>query len=124
MEKSLKTINTTLDDAHAYMTAREAGADIDFDARFEGLIPVLKGDMPLFVRARERNQINSVLDWAAERELDKIILVSGPDAQYVADRLADEDVPVILSSVHTLPQRLGNRTTCRSSRRPNFTKRV
>ncbi len=105
LEKSLETINTTLDDAEAYMKAREAGADIDVDAKFEGLIPVLKGDMALLIDASERNQIASALDWAAERELTNIILMTGPDAQYVAERLAEEDVPVILTSVHTLPQR-------------------
>jgi len=105
LEKSLKTINTTLDDAQAYMKAREAGADIDLDAKLEGLIPVLKGEMPLLIAAGEKNQIESALDWAAERELENIILLSGPDAQYVAERLAEEKVPVILSAVHTLPRR-------------------
>ncbi len=105
LEKSLKTINTTLDDAAAYMKAREAGADIDVDARLEGLIPVLEGEMALMIDAGERNQIESALDWAAERELTNIILLTSPDAQYVAERLAEENVPVILSSVHTLPRR-------------------
>ena len=105
LEKSLKTINTTLDDAAAYMKARDAGADIDIDAKFDGLIPVLKGDMALLIAASEKNQIESALDWAAERELTNIILLSGPDAQYVAARLAEENVPVILSAVHTLPRR-------------------
>lgn len=105
LEKALKTINTTLDDAGAYMKAREAGADVDFDARLEGLIPVLKGEMALMISAGEKKQIESALDWAAERELDNIILVTGPDAQYVAGRLAEEQVPVVLGNVHTLPQR-------------------
>jgi imidazolonepropionase-like amidohydrolase len=105
LEKSLKIINTTFDDAEAYMKARNAGADIDLDAKLEGLIPVLKGDMSLLIAADEKNQIESALDWAAERELENIILLSGPDAQHVAQRLAEEAVPVILSAVHTLPRR-------------------
>ena len=105
LEKSLKTINTTFDDAEAYMKARDAGADVDFDARLEGLIQVLKGEMPLLINAGEKNQIESALDWVAERELKNIILITGPDAQYVAERLAEENVPMILNSVHNLPQR-------------------
>jgi len=105
LEKSLKTINTTLDDAAAYMKAREAGADIRIDAKLEGLIPVLKGEMPLLIVASEKNQIESALDWAAEREFNNIILISGPDAQYAAERLAKDNVPVILSAVHALPRR-------------------
>jgi imidazolonepropionase-like amidohydrolase len=105
LEKSLKTINKTFDDAEAYMKARNAGADIDLDAKLEGLIPVLTGEMSLLIAANEKNQIESALDWTAERELDNIILISGPDVQYVAERLAEENVPVILSAVHTLPSR-------------------
>ena len=105
LEKSLKTINTTLDDAEAYLKARDAGADVDFDARLEGLIPVLKGEMPLFIAAFEMNQIESALDWVVERKIEKIILLTGPDAQYLAERLAEENVPVILNSVHNLPPR-------------------
>ena len=105
LEKSLKTINTTLDDAEAYMKARNAGADIDLDAKLEGLIPVLRGEMALMIAAAEKNQIESALDWAAERELTNLIILTGPDAQYVAERLAKENVPVILTSVHTLPRR-------------------
>ncbi len=105
LEKSLERINTTLDDAAAYMKALEAGAEVDSDAKLEGLIPVLKGEMALLIEAAEKNQIESALDWAAERELTNVILVAGPDAQYVAERLAEERVPVILSSVHTLPGR-------------------
>jgi imidazolonepropionase-like amidohydrolase len=105
LEKALKTINKTFDSVEAYMKAREAGGDIDFDARLEGLIPVLKGEMALLINASEKKQIESALDWVAEREIAKIILLTGPDAQYVAARLAEENVPVILGNVHTLPQR-------------------
>ncbi len=105
LEKSLKTINTTLDDAEAYLKARDAGGDVDFDARLEGLIPVLKGEMPLLINVGEKNQIESALDWVAERKIEKIILLAGPDAQYLAERLARENVPVILNGVHNLPRR-------------------
>jgi len=94
-----------LDDAEAYLKARDAGADVDFDAKFEGLIPMLKGEMPLLIAAFEMKQIESALDWVEERKIEKVILLTGPDAQYLAERLAEENVPVILNSVHNLPQR-------------------
>lgn len=104
-EKALKTINETLDRAATYQKARDGGGDVDYDARLEGLIPVLNGDMPLYIHVSERNQIVSALDWAADRDLKDIVLFAGPDVQYVAERVAKENVPVILNSVHVTPKR-------------------
>ncbi len=108
-KRALEVINKTFDDARAYAKAKEAagkgGATFDTDSNFEALIPVLDGRLALHIHAREKAQIESALDWAAEQELDNIVLVTGPDAQYVATRLAEEEVPVILDGVLEVPSR-------------------
>ncbi len=108
-EKALRLINDTLDAAEVYRQARDAVAlgapTIAFDADAEALLPVLDGTLPLFIWATEKSQIEGALDWVAERQLENIVLVTGADAQYVAERLAEEDVPVILAGVLSLPDR-------------------
>lgn len=108
-EKSLKLINDTLDGAQFYRQARDAhgqGAPaLDFNADYEALLPVLDGTLPLYIWAAEKSQIEGALDWAAERQLEHVVLVTGADAQYVAERLAKEEVPVILGGVLALPDR-------------------
>jgi imidazolonepropionase-like amidohydrolase len=108
-EKALRAIDQTLDDARAYLKAREAGAEgaprIDDDPKLEALVPLLEGEMPLFLHADEKTQIESALDWAKEQGFGKIVLVAGSDVQYVAERLAEEGVPVILRRVLALPER-------------------
>ena len=108
-EKALRLINDTLDAAAIYRQARDAVAQgapaIDYDADAEALLPVLDGTLPLFIWATEKSQIEGALDWAAERQLKNIVLVAGADAQYVAERLAKEQVPVILAGVLSLPER-------------------
>ena len=103
-EKALATINDTLDEARAYQKAKAAGR-FEANAKLEALLPVIEGSMPLYVHARERNQIVSALDWANEKGIENMVLVTSYDAQYVAERLAEEQVSVILDGVLTLPNR-------------------
>ncbi len=108
--KALSEIDRLLDDVRAYARAREAaeqgkGPAVDFAPKLAALRPVLDGQLPLFIHATERDQITGALDWAEEQELTRIVLVTGPDAAYVAPRLAEAKVPVILRAVLTRPER-------------------
>lgn len=109
-EKALKTINSTLEDANAYAKAMAAAADgsapkPDYDAKLAALGPMLAGEMPLFLYADELSQIESALDWTQEQELSNIVLVTGPDAAYLAGRIAESNIRVLLNGVHKLPER-------------------
>lgn len=108
-KRALELINKTFDDARAYAKARQAASDggpaLDTDSNFEAMLPVLDGELALYIHAREKRQIESALDWAEEQGFENIVLVSGPDAQYVAPRLAAEGVPVILDSALEIPSR-------------------
>jgi imidazolonepropionase-like amidohydrolase len=65
------------------------------DPALEALAPVLAGKMPLVIEADRRDDIERALDFAAEFKL-KPILYGGQDAWKLAERLADEQIPVIL----------------------------
>ena len=106
----LKKIESVLDAARNWrkaMQAFEAG-NAPRPARndqLEALRPLLEGQLPLFLYASKEAGINAALDWAEEQEFERVIIVGGPDLQYVADRLAADDVPVILNGVYTMPTR-------------------
>jgi imidazolonepropionase-like amidohydrolase len=109
-EKALKALQDIFDAARVYQTARraaEAGKApaIDVDPRFEALRPVLDGKLPLYIHADEKPQIESALDWAKHEKLTNLVLVAGPDAQYLAERLAKARIPVVLTGVLALPSR-------------------
>jgi imidazolonepropionase-like amidohydrolase len=109
-EKALKALQDIFDGARVYQTARtamEAGKApaVEIDPRYEALRPVLDGKLPLYIHADEKAQIESALDWAKHEKLTNLVLVAGADAQYVAERLAKEKVPVILTGVLELPAR-------------------
>src|SRR6185312_5869293 len=74
----------------------------DTDRSLAALIPVVDGRMPVVMIANSEREINRALDLASEFKL-KLIIAGGQDADQVADRLAKQDVPVLLSL--NLPRR-------------------
>lgn len=109
-EEALELIDDTIAEARAYRKAVEAADRGEVprpprNPRLEALIPVLGGELPLWIHADEKLEIDAALDWVEENGFENIVLVSGPDAAYVADRLAARDVPVLLNGVNRLPRR-------------------
>ena len=110
--KARKAALTRLRDAfretRAYMIAKEAerggGPFHPSDLGWESMIPVLKKELPVFIHASEEKQIHAAIDWALAEDL-RIVLVGGADVWRVADRLKENDIPVIIGAVHYLPAR-------------------
>jgi imidazolonepropionase-like amidohydrolase len=99
-------------DARAYMKAKEAEtargtAHHDVDVRWEAMIPVLKGEVPVFVHADEVKQIQAAVDFLKAEQLD-MILVGGQDAWRVPELLKENDIPVLAGRIHSLPMRRGD----------------
>ena len=74
----------------------------DTDRSLAALIPVLDGRMPVVMLANSEREISRALDLGAEFKL-KLIIAGGREADRVADRLAKQNVPVLLSL--NLPKR-------------------
>ncbi|HET6972672.1 MAG TPA: amidohydrolase family protein [Pyrinomonadaceae bacterium] len=74
----------------------------DTDRSLAALIPILDGRMPVVMIANSEREISRALDLASEFKL-KLIVAGGQEADKVADRLAKQNVPVLLSL--NLPRR-------------------
>ncbi|HEU4710566.1 MAG TPA: amidohydrolase family protein [Pyrinomonadaceae bacterium] len=72
------------------------------DRSLAALVPVIDGRMPVVMLANTEREINRALDLGAEFKL-KLIVAGGREADQVADRLAKQNVPVLLSL--NLPRR-------------------
>jgi imidazolonepropionase-like amidohydrolase len=91
--------------ARAYAQTRAAGnAPTDTDLRWEAMLPVVRGEMPVFVHADDTKQIRAALAFAQKQNV-KITIVGGIDAWRVAEELKAADVPVIIAGVNRLPER-------------------
>src|ERR1051325_9751979 len=72
------------------------------DRSLAALVPVVDGRMPVVMLANSEREIARALDLGAEFKL-KLIIAGGRKADRVADRLAKQNVPVLLSL--NLPRR-------------------
>src|SRR3954466_3298407 len=105
IDKAQKQIRDAFQIARAYwQTRKNPGPDFKTDLRWEALMPVFDGKLPLFVHASTLAQIQAALAWAKEMQL-KIVLVDGDDAWRIAAQLKEADVPVILGPATSLPVR-------------------
>jgi imidazolonepropionase-like amidohydrolase len=89
--------------ARAYQQARRAG-QARIDARWEAMLPVLEGHLPLMVTADELQQIQTAIAFA-DREKLKLILFGGYDAPLVSEQLVARQIPVVVTGVYRLPLR-------------------
>ena len=107
-ETVLRPLNAFMADARRYAQARAAevsGAGAPkhkMDEKWEAMLPVLSGQVPVFVRADRSEDIRAAVAWAKKQNL-KMVLVGGQEADEAADLLARENIPVILGPVTNLP---------------------
>jgi imidazolonepropionase-like amidohydrolase len=74
----------------------------EVDRSLAALVPVIEGRMPVVMLANSEREITRALDLANEFKL-RLIVAGGRESDRVADRLAKEKVPVLLSL--NLPRR-------------------
>lgn len=100
--KARKQLRQAFDDARSYQIAKAANPNQKIDSRWEAMLPILSGDLPLFVHAGDARQIEQAIDFADEFSL-KLIIAGGINAWKIADLLADNNIPLIYSSTHGMP---------------------
>lgn len=122
-ERRVRRIEEFFADASAYLAAREAAGvgkavvSIPGEATrrpdagsfavvpaWESMVPVLRGEVPVFLHADEVRQIRSAVEWAVGRKL-RVVLAGGRDAWRIPEFLVKHGVPVAYHDVFTLPLR-------------------
>jgi imidazolonepropionase-like amidohydrolase len=102
-EESIREFESWLEGARQYKAALDAGVDVERDLKLEALLKVADGELPFLVSANSEPQISDALDFASENEV-RIVIAGGGEAWKLAERLAQENVPVILGPTQSLPQ--------------------
>jgi len=109
-ERQLDSLRQILRDAEAYGKAIDAAAQdkslpmVKRDVVLASLLPAIRGQMPVIFTADRVNDIRSAVTFAKEMKLKPVIL-GGGDAWQIADFLKQNDVPVIVSGVLSMPRR-------------------
>jgi imidazolonepropionase-like amidohydrolase len=104
-DKALEQLRQTFADARAYEQARRANeSQHSIDLRWEAMLSVLAGKLPLIVDADEIQQIQAAVAFAEQQKV-KLIIYGGYDAPLCAELLKKHDVAVIIGGVYRLPMR-------------------
>jgi imidazolonepropionase-like amidohydrolase len=108
-ELAIEELTGAFRDARAYMGAKQAESAQgipyhDTDSRWEAMIPVLQGKVPVVVFADDILEIEAAVAWA-DREHLKLVIGSGHDAWRVADLPKKHDVAVLAGGIYRLPDR-------------------
>ncbi len=107
-DKKIEELKKKLEDAQAYLKAREAAANDKtlpvraIELGFEALIPVLKGEVPVLVSANGEREIKGALELADKFKL-KLIISGGDEAGKLVAQLKEKNIPIILGGVLELP---------------------
>ena len=103
--KSIQKIDDLIQESRAYAQLKATGSpSFKHDLRLEGMLPVISGEIPVFIHANEVRQIEAAVFWA-ERQKIKMVLVGGKDSWRVTELLKNRDIPVVYTQTHSTPQR-------------------
>ncbi|MDI9356421.1 MAG: amidohydrolase family protein [Chitinophagaceae bacterium] len=89
-------------DAKSYHTADKKDAT---NIKFEAMKGIFSGEKRLCIYANKRDQIIESIQFAKKMGVTKIVLVGASDAIYTIDFLKENNISVLLTSVHRLPSR-------------------
>ena len=73
------------------------------DLRMEAMCPVTQGKSNLYVHADNERQLLEVIAFKQKMKIQKLVIIGGYDAPWVAKSLKDENIAVMIPRVHSLP---------------------
>jgi len=103
--KIINEIDKTFSEALAY--SKISNHDV-INLKFEAMRGLFDGTKNLYVHADYGKEIIESIKLFKSKEIKKIVLMGGDDAWQVTDFLKENNISVILSSLHRLPTRSGD----------------
>jgi imidazolonepropionase-like amidohydrolase len=103
-EEAVAKLNDFFDNSRRYQKAKAAHlADFRTDLKFEAMLPVLEGKVPVAVTAARATTIHDAVQWAKKQNI-KLVILQPREIGKAASDLKAENVPVIFGRVLALPE--------------------
>lgn len=99
-DQQLREIETFFSDASAYCKSKSVSAT---EVRFEALRSIFDGTKNLYIHADDNKQILEAIGFIKQHKIARPVLVGGEEAYLVAGPVKENNIPVILARVHSLP---------------------
>jgi imidazolonepropionase-like amidohydrolase len=102
-KEQVQKITEFFAEARAYRTAKAAGiAGFKTDLKFEAMLPVLEGKLPLMIFAAREREIKEAVAWAEKQQV-KFVLANVRRPGKMTEEIAKKKIPVILGTPFTSP---------------------
>ncbi len=98
----LNELDQTLKDAYGYAQLK---TPTPVNLKLEALKGLFDGSRTLFIRADYAKEIVEAVNFAKAQQVKKYVVVGAADSYMILDFLKENNVPVILNSLHRLPSR-------------------
>ena len=103
--ESIQKLDSLFSSAHAYLRIKESSSkSFKHDLRLEGILPVIKGEIPVFIHANEIRQIEAAVFWS-DRQNINMVLVGVKDAWRNTQLLVDHNISVVYTQTFSTPTR-------------------
>jgi imidazolonepropionase-like amidohydrolase len=109
-QKAMTELEGYFKTAKAYADAVAKGVKLPLDSRWQAMIPVFKGERPVFVHADDQRQIEQAMKFAQQYGF-VLTIVGGRDAWRIAPQLAAHKVSVIYTAPYGIPERADEATS-------------
>lgn len=101
-EKAVREIKLFFREAKAYAELKKIN---EKNLKFEAMKGLFDGSKRLYVSANTAKEILEVIHFKKEFDIPHMVIVGGADAWLITDALRENNIPVILNRVHSLPER-------------------
>ncbi|MFH4967395.1 amidohydrolase family protein [Gaetbulibacter sp. M240] len=98
--EEIEAIKSYFDNAKAYNQGNKPTTNLPFEA-LEG---VFKGTKKLFIHVEDEKGIRDAVGFSKSQGIDKLVIVDAQEAYKTLELLKKNDIPVVLSRVHSLPE--------------------
>ncbi|MFH6771545.1 amidohydrolase family protein [Gaetbulibacter aestuarii] len=98
--EEVEAINSYFDNAKAYNQGNKTTTNLPFEA----LDAVFKGSKKLFIHVEEEKGIIDAVDFAKSHDIKNLVIVDAQEAYKTIELLKANNIPVVLTRVHSLPE--------------------
>ncbi|MFL5765885.1 MAG: amidohydrolase family protein [Bacteroidia bacterium] len=100
--KQTEVLRKLFADAKAYNTSPEK---VEANLRFEAMKGLFSGTQTLFIHCDYVKEMIEAVNFVKENKIPKAVIVGGKESWMIADLLKENNIAVIISRVHSLPDR-------------------
>ena len=105
--KENKEYNEQVREVEDYFTAAKAyskGTDTEVNLPYKSVAGVLDGSKKLYINVDAEKAIIDAVNFTKSFGLDNVVIVGGYETHKVADMLKEQNIPVLLTRVHSRPE--------------------